>query len=59
MHIGDRVLSDALREVKVGVEVVDDLSEDTGPVDRVDGSETMCGVEVYVREEGLDSVLQG
>ena len=41
------------------MEVVNDLSEDTSPVDRIDGSETMGGVEVDVREEGLDSVLQG
>jgi hypothetical protein len=59
LYIGDRVLSNALGKVKVGVEVVDNLSEDTSPVDRVDSSETMCGVEVYIREEGFDGVLQG
>ena len=39
------------------MEVVDDLSEDTSPVDRVDGSKTMGGVEVDIREEGLDGIL--
>jgi hypothetical protein len=45
------------REMEVGVEVVDDLGEDTGPVDRVDSSETVCGVELYIGEERLDRVL--
>lgn len=43
--------------MEVGVEVVDDLGEDTGPVDRVDSSKTVCGVEFYVRKERLDRVL--
>ena len=44
--------------MEVGVEVVDDLGEDTSPVDRVDGSESMRRVEIDVREKGLDGVLR-
>lgn len=43
--------------MEVGVEVVNDLGKDTGPVDRVDSSETVCGVEFDVGEERLDRVL--
>lgn len=45
------------REGEVGVEVVDDLSEDSSPVDRVDGPEAVSRVEERIREEGFDSVL--
>jgi hypothetical protein len=45
--------------MEVGMEVVDDLGENTGPVDRVDSSETVCGVEFYIGEERLDRVLPG
>jgi hypothetical protein len=45
------------RKMKVGVEIVDDLGEDTGPVDRVDSAETMRAVELDVGEERLDGVL--
>jgi hypothetical protein len=45
------------REMEVGVEVVNDLGENTGPVDRVDSSESVCGVEFNVGKERLDRVL--
>lgn len=41
----------------MGVEVVDDLSEDAGPVDGVYGSEAVGRVEEGVGEEGFDGVL--
>lgn len=47
-----------LGKVKVRVEVVDDLSEDSGPVDRVDGAEAVGAVEFGVGEEGFDDVLR-
>jgi hypothetical protein len=57
----DLGLGDVVRElgldVEVGGEVVDSLSEDTGPVDRVDGAEVEAGVELGVVEELLDDVL--
>jgi hypothetical protein len=43
------------REVRV--EVVDSLGEDARPVDRVDGTELVAGVDVGVGEEGLDDIL--
>ena len=43
---------------EVGVEVVDCLSKDTGPVDGVNGAELVGGVDLRVGEEGLDDVLQ-
>jgi hypothetical protein len=39
------------------VEVVDDLSEDSGEVDRVDGAELQVGVGLGVAKESLDDVL--
>jgi hypothetical protein len=44
-------------EGEVGVEVVDDLGEDSGEVDGVDGAELEVLVGVWVTEEGLDDVL--
>ena len=38
------------RELKVGGKVVDDLCEDSRPVDRVDGAETVGRVEFLVGE---------
>lgn len=46
-------------EGKVGVEVVDDLGEDSGEVDGVDGAELEVLVGVGVTEESLDDVLLG
>lgn len=40
------------------MEIVDDLGEDPGPVDRVDGSQSVGRVEIDIREEGLDRVLR-
>lgn len=40
------------------MEIVDDLSEDPGPVDRVDSSQSVSCVEIDIREEGLDRVLR-
>lgn len=45
-------------QVEVGAEVVDDLGEDTRPVDGVDGSEVVRSVERRVGEESLDNVLR-
>lgn len=47
-----------LDEVEVCVEVVCDLGEDTGPVDGVDGGETVGLVDLGVGEESLDEVLR-
>lgn len=47
-----------LGEGEVGVEVVDDLGEDTGPVDGVDGTKVMRRVDVGISEQGLDDVLK-
>lgn len=41
------------------MEVVDDLGQDAGPVDRVDGAELEGGVDVRVGEEGFYNVLYG
>lgn len=45
-------------QVEVGAEVVDDLGEDTRPVDGVDRSEVVRSVERRVGEESLDNVLR-
>lgn len=39
------------------MDVVDDLGEDAGPVDAVDGAETVGAVDFWVGEEGFDDVL--
>ena len=57
MDVGDGVLPHFGGKVEVGVEIVDDLSEDPGPVDRVDSSQSVGRVEIDIREEGLDRVL--
>lgn len=44
--------------VEVGEEVVDCLGEDSGPVDGVDGSQTMGCVEFGVSKEGFDDILR-
>ena len=46
-----------LGEGEVGVEVVDDLGEDAGEVDGVDGAELEGGVGLGVAKQGLDDVL--
>lgn len=46
-----------LGEGEVGVEVVDDLGEDAGKVDGVDGAELEGGVGLGVAKQGLDDVL--
>jgi hypothetical protein len=46
-----------LGEGEVGVEVVDDLGEDSGEVDGVDGAELEGGVGLGVAKEGLNDVL--
>lgn len=44
-------------EGEVRVDIVSDLGENAGPVDAVDGAETVGGVEVGVGEEGFEDVL--
>lgn len=44
-------------DVEIGEEVVHRLSEDTRPVDGVDGAEMMSLVESFICEEGLDNIL--
>lgn len=51
------ILPGLFGELEVSGEVVDDLSEDTGPVDRVDSTETVSSVELGIGEEGLDDAL--
>ena len=46
-----------LDEIEVGVEVVGDLGENTGPIDGVHGGEAVRRVDFRVGEEGLDEVL--
>lgn len=43
--------------MEVGKEVVDGLREDTGPIDGVDGSKAMSGIEFLVCEKCFDDVL--
>lgn len=43
----------------MGVEVVDDLGENAGPVDRINSSKPVGGIELGVGEERLDGVLKG
>ncbi len=40
------------------MEVVDCLRQNARPVNGVDGSEVVCGVELGVGEESFDNVLQ-
>jgi hypothetical protein len=54
----DDVVGKLTLDGKVGREVVDRLGEDARPVDRVDGSESVFGVELGVGEERLDDVLK-
>jgi hypothetical protein len=51
--------ADLLWKVEVGVEIVYDLSEDSGPVDAVDRAESVSRVEFGIGEQGLDDVLVG
>lgn len=51
------VVAGGLGQGEVGVEVVGDLSQDTGEVDAVDGGEVVGGVHVGIGEQGLDEVL--
>jgi len=55
----DDVVGELTLDVEEGREVVDGLGEDASPVDRVDGTEAVLGVEGRVGEEGLDDVLWG
>lgn len=41
----------------VRIEIVRDLRENTGPVDRVDSGETVCRVELPVAEQCLHKIL--
>lgn len=43
----------------VCVKVVSDLCQDSGPVDRVDGSYFMCPIDVGVAKKGLHEILAG
>jgi len=52
------VVRDFGLNLEVGREVVDGLSEDTSPVDRVDSSEVVGRVEFHVVEEEFDDVLR-
>ena len=52
------VVRDFGLNLEVGGEVVDGLSEDTSPVDRVDSSEVVGRVEFHVVEEEFDDVLR-
>ena len=40
-----------------GVEVVDDLGHDAGPVDRVHGTQRVPGMELLVREQAFYDLL--
>ena len=42
---------------KVRVDVVDDLSEDTSPVDAVDRAEAVSAVDLGIGEESFDNIL--
>lgn len=52
------VVRDFGLNLEIGGEVVDGLSEDTSPVDRVDSSEVVGRVEFHVVEEEFDDVLR-
>jgi hypothetical protein len=39
------------------VEKISSLSKDASPVDGIDGSEVEVGVDFWIREESLDSIL--
>ena len=41
----------------VGGEIVDDLGQDPGPIDRVDCTQSVGGVEVRIVEQALDDIL--
>ncbi len=41
------------------MEVVDDLGEDSSPVDGVDSAKVQCLVGLIVGEESLDNILEG
>jgi len=45
------------KQVKVRMNVVNGLREDTSPVDRVDGTEVIFAHKVLVRKETLDDIL--
>jgi hypothetical protein len=57
LNIPPRSFGKVPLEVEVREEVVDGLSEDASPVDRVDCSEFVLGVEFLVSEECLDNIL--
>jgi len=54
----ENVVRDVVLNLEVGGEVVDGLSEDTCPVDRIDSSEVVARVEFHVVEEEFNDVLE-
>ena len=52
-----RVGGELRADMEEGEEVVDGLGEDTRPVDRVNCTESVSGVEFSVAEQGLDDIL--
>ena len=43
--------------MEIGEEVINSLREDAGPIDRIDGAESMCRIEIGIGEERFDDVL--
>ena len=53
----DGASAGGIHDAEGGMEIVDDLAEDAGPVDGVDGAEGVCVLEGEVVEEGFHEEL--